>query len=113
MAPFDPRLLSPLSRNVRTDCPECRGSLAVMRVIPGRAGFGILDHALHRCGGIHLDIVNPASQPATRRGVIYSPSPCRESVGVRGFSSWDSAESPSSRHAIRVAGSRRALLPTC
>jgi len=59
MAPFDPRLRSPLSRNVRTDCPECRGSLAVMRVIPGRASSEYWTMRCTRCGGIHLDIVNP------------------------------------------------------
>jgi uncharacterized Zn finger protein len=59
MAPFDPRLLSPLSRNVRTDCPECRGSLAVMRVIPGRASSEYWTMRCTSCGGIHLDIVNP------------------------------------------------------
>ena len=59
MPPLDPRLLSPLSRNVRTDCPECRGSLSVMRVIPGRAGSEYWTMRCTRCGGIHLDIVNP------------------------------------------------------
>ena len=59
MASFDPRLLSPLSRNVRTDCPDCRGGLAVMRVIPGRAGSEYWTMRCTICGGIHLDIVNP------------------------------------------------------
>ena len=57
MSSFDSRLLSPLSH--RTDCPECRGSLAVMRVIPGRAGSEYWTMRCTRCGGIHLDIVNP------------------------------------------------------
>jgi uncharacterized Zn finger protein len=59
MPPLDPRLLSPLSRDVRTDCPECRGILAVMRVITGRAGSEYWTMRCTRCGGIHLDIVNP------------------------------------------------------
>jgi uncharacterized Zn finger protein len=59
MPPFDPRLLSPLSRNVRTDCPECRGGLAVMKVINGRAGSEYWTMRCTRCGGIHLDIIKP------------------------------------------------------
>ena len=61
MSSFDAAVASPLSRNVRTDCPECRGSLAVMRVIAGRAGSEYWTMRCTRCGGIHLDIVNPCT----------------------------------------------------
>jgi len=59
MTKLDHRLISPLSRKVRTDCPECRGGLAVMRVIHGREGSEYWTMRCTRCGGIHLDIVNP------------------------------------------------------
>jgi uncharacterized Zn finger protein len=59
MSPLDPRLLSPLSRNVRTDCPECRGGLAILRVIPGREGSEYWTMRCTHCGSIHLDIINP------------------------------------------------------
>ncbi len=71
MPPLDPRLLSPLPRKVRTDCSDCRGGLAVMRIIGGRAGSEYWTMRCVACGGIHLDIVNPRtpapehdSQPA-------------------------------------------------
>ena len=66
MAPPDLRLLPPQARNVRTDCPECRGSLAVMRVIPSRAGSEYWTMRCTRCGGIHLDIVNPRTAAPER-----------------------------------------------
>ena len=44
-------------RMVRTTCPECRGSLAVMRVIGGKAQSEYWTLRCTRCGGIHLDIV--------------------------------------------------------
>ena len=59
MPPFDPRLLSPHAHNVRTDCPDCHGSLSIMRVISGREGSEYWTMRCVRCGGIHLDIVNP------------------------------------------------------
>jgi hypothetical protein len=59
MSQLDPRLFSPLSRKVRTDCPECHGGLAILRVISGRAGSEYWTMRCTRCGGIHLDIVNP------------------------------------------------------
>ena len=51
MTKFNPRLISPLSRKIRTDCPECRGGLAVMRVIPGREGSEYWTMRCTRCGG--------------------------------------------------------------
>jgi len=52
--PAQPPLLS--------SCPECRAALVVMSIIPGRAGRGGCEYwtmRCTRCGGIHLDIVNP------------------------------------------------------
>jgi len=51
---------SPSTRGrVRSNCPDCPGSLAVMRVIGGRAGSEYWTLRCIRCGGIHLDIINP------------------------------------------------------
>ena len=46
---------------VRSSCPECKGQLKVLRVIPGRAGSEYWTMRCTRCGGIHLDIVKDAS----------------------------------------------------
>jgi len=51
--------------NVRSNCPDCDGSLRVLRVISGRAGAEYWTTRCIRCGGIHLDIIkNPTSSPA-------------------------------------------------
>ena len=42
-------------------CPDCAASLAVLRIIPGRAGVEYWTMRCTGCGGIHLDIVNGAS----------------------------------------------------
>ena len=45
-------------------CPECSGGLAVLKIIPGRVGRGGCEYwtmRCTRCGGIHLDIVEPAA----------------------------------------------------
>jgi hypothetical protein len=47
------------SRDVRSHCPDCRGSLAVLRVMGGRAGAQYWALRCVSCGGIHLDIVDP------------------------------------------------------
>ena len=47
---------------VRSHCPECRGSLAVMRVIGGKAQTEYWTLRCTRCGGIHLDIVKPQTE---------------------------------------------------
>jgi len=47
----------------RSACPECKASLAVLKVIPGRVGRGGCEYwtmRCTRCGSIHLDIVEPA-----------------------------------------------------
>jgi hypothetical protein len=44
-------------------CPECSAGLVVLKIIPGRAGRGGCEYwtmRCTRCGGIHLDIVEPA-----------------------------------------------------
>ena len=46
-------------------CPDCAASLAVLRIIPGRAGAEYWTMRCTDCGGIHLDIVKPASAPLT------------------------------------------------
>jgi uncharacterized Zn finger protein len=43
-------------------CPECSGGMTVLKIIPGRAGRGGCEYwtmRCTRCGGIHLDIVEP------------------------------------------------------
>lgn len=50
---------------VRSNCPDCTASLAVLRVIAGRGGAEYWTMRCTDCGGIHLDIVNPADAPLT------------------------------------------------
>jgi uncharacterized Zn finger protein len=45
---------------VRSNCPQCSAHLAILRVIPGRAGSEYWALRCTSCGGIHLDIVNGA-----------------------------------------------------
>ena len=52
------------SADVRSNCPDCEGQLPVLRVIGGRAGTEYWTMRCTRCGGIHLDIVSPAQEPA-------------------------------------------------
>jgi hypothetical protein len=42
---------------VLSNCPDCSAALAVLRIIPGRAGAEYWTMRCTRCGGIHLDIV--------------------------------------------------------
>jgi uncharacterized Zn finger protein len=45
---------------VRSNCPQCDAELVVLRIIPGRSSeYWTL--RCTRCGGIHLDIVEPRS----------------------------------------------------
>ena len=44
---------------VRSECPECHGELAILRVFGGRAGTEYWTQRCTSCGGIHLDIVQP------------------------------------------------------
>ena len=45
---------------VLSNCPDCSAALAVLRIIPGRAGTEYWTMRCTRCGGIHLDIVKAA-----------------------------------------------------
>jgi uncharacterized Zn finger protein len=45
-----------------TNCPDCEADLAVLRIIPGRAGAEYWTMRCTRCGGIHLDIVGAKSE---------------------------------------------------
>ncbi|MBR0853882.1 hypothetical protein [Bradyrhizobium liaoningense] len=47
------------TRAVLSNCPECAGDLAVLRVIGGRAGCEYWTMRCTECGGIHLDILKP------------------------------------------------------
>ena len=51
----------PVPSAVRSECPECEGELAILRVISGRAGCEYWTQRCTRCGGIHLDIVEPVA----------------------------------------------------
>ncbi len=44
---------------VRSECPQCQGELAILRVFGGRAGAEYWTQRCVNCGGIHLDIVRP------------------------------------------------------
>jgi uncharacterized Zn finger protein len=55
---------SQATRTVRSHCPECHGSLAVMRVFSGKAQSEYWTLRCTRCGGIHLDIVKPQVETA-------------------------------------------------
>jgi uncharacterized Zn finger protein len=53
---------SPLPPPVQSSCPQCSAGLVVLSIIPGRAERGGCEYwtmRCTRCGGIHLDIVNP------------------------------------------------------
>jgi len=49
---------------VRSNCPDCDAPLAILRVIPGRARCEYWTLRCTSCGGIHLDIIKPASAAA-------------------------------------------------
>jgi len=50
---------------VMSNCPQCSASLAVLRIIPGKAGAEYWTMRCTKCGGIHLDIVKADSPAAT------------------------------------------------
>jgi uncharacterized Zn finger protein len=64
MPPCEADPVSPPTQ-VRSNCPDCQAELAVMRVIPGRAGAEYWTMRCTRCGGIHLDIVGGTAPSAT------------------------------------------------
>ena len=57
----DPKPTQEPSRQAMSNCPQCNAGLAVLRIIPGRAGAEYWTMRCVRCGGIHLDIVKAAS----------------------------------------------------
>ncbi|MCP4617532.1 MAG: hypothetical protein GY844_13995 [Bradyrhizobium sp.] len=46
---------------VTSVCRECSGGMTVLKIIPGRGGCEYWTMRCTRCGGIHLDIVEPTS----------------------------------------------------
>ena len=48
------------SRHGDVEIARIAAPLAVLRIIPGRAGAEYWTMRCTRCGGIHLDIVKPA-----------------------------------------------------
>jgi uncharacterized Zn finger protein len=61
MSQTEPEPAQKASKPVMSNCPECDAALAVLRIIPGRAGAEYWTMRCTRCGGIHLDIVNAAA----------------------------------------------------
>jgi phage FluMu protein Com len=51
------------SSSVRSKCPDCKASLAVLRVIGGRADCEYWTMRCTRCGGLHLEIVKASPDP--------------------------------------------------
>ena len=56
---------TPPSPQMRTNCPDCEAELAVLRIIPGRAGAEYWTMRCTHCGGIHLNIVEGAAASST------------------------------------------------
>ena len=65
MLEIESKPVKPAPSAVLSNCPECDAGLAVLRVIGGRAGAEYWTMQCTACGGIHLDIVNPAPLPHT------------------------------------------------
>lgn len=58
------------TRTVLSQCPECDGDLAVLRVISGRAGCEYWTMRCTDCGGIHLDILEPRRADENGKGPL-------------------------------------------
>ncbi|HEY0852064.1 MAG TPA: hypothetical protein VGD96_19285 [Bradyrhizobium sp.] len=52
------------ARPAPSACPECRGRLVVLKIIPGRGGCEYWTMRCTHCGGIHLNIVEHGGAPA-------------------------------------------------
>ncbi len=64
MSQAEPKQATQPSRQVTSNCPQCRASLVVLRIIPGRNAEYWTMRCV-KCGGIHLDIVKAeAAAPA-------------------------------------------------
>ncbi len=61
MSQVEPLVPSEPTTNIRSECPECKGRLAVLRVIGGRESSEYWALRCTRCGTIHLDVVKPFS----------------------------------------------------
>ena len=48
--------------SVRSNCPDCKARLTVLRIISGRAGSEYWTLRCTRCGGIHLDIIKAVAE---------------------------------------------------
>jgi uncharacterized Zn finger protein len=62
MPRLEPGQSPPARPPLLSSCPQCSAGLVVMSIIPGRTGRGGCEYwtmRCTRCGGIHLDIVNP------------------------------------------------------
>ena len=59
----DTHVLAPSSQSACSNCPDCKASLAVVRVIAGGADCEYWTMRCTRCGGIHLDIVKASAEP--------------------------------------------------
>jgi len=61
----NPSSASPSSPPVKSNCPDCNAQLALLRIIPGRAGAEYWTLRCTHCGGIHLSIVETAAAAQT------------------------------------------------
>jgi uncharacterized Zn finger protein len=52
------------SRSARSNCPDCDAHLVILKVIGGRGECEYWTLRCTRCGGIHLDIIDPAPEAA-------------------------------------------------
>jgi predicted RNA-binding Zn-ribbon protein involved in translation (DUF1610 family) len=65
------------SGKARSHCPDCKGDLAVLRIIPGRAQSEYWTLRCTKCGGIYLDILKAtpvASECPAESGADGSPA---------------------------------------
>ena len=61
MPQIEPLVPMQPTTTIRSECPECKGRLAVLRVIGGRKASEYWPLRCTGCGAIHLDIVKSAS----------------------------------------------------
>ena len=54
---------SPPTAPALPQCPECSARRAILRIITGRSGCEYWTMRCTGCGAIHLDIVNPVTEP--------------------------------------------------
>jgi uncharacterized Zn finger protein len=61
MPQIEPLVPTEPTTTIRSECPECKGRLAVLRVIGGRKASEYWALRCTGCGAIHLDVVKSAS----------------------------------------------------